>query len=147
FPVGAFVFSRVTFAGLALNFLAIPLMAVAQIAGMAVVPLMLVSRTLAVMAGGLAHLGAAGLIWSAELLRFAPALSYRIAPAPPALIVLYYAAGVLAWRFRSRLLGAAAVCAALWILIDPRVFVERLGDGQLHLTFIDVGQGDAIFVR
>ena len=39
FPVGALVFSRVTFAGLALNFLAIPLMGVAQIAGMAVVPL------------------------------------------------------------------------------------------------------------
>ena len=44
FPVGAMSFSRVTFAGLALNFLAIPLMAVAQIAGMAVVPLALVSR-------------------------------------------------------------------------------------------------------
>ena len=39
FPVGALIFSRVTFAGLALNLLAIPLMAVAQIAGMAVVPL------------------------------------------------------------------------------------------------------------
>ena len=36
-------FSRVTFAGLALNFAAIPLMAVAQIAGMAVVPAALVS--------------------------------------------------------------------------------------------------------
>jgi len=42
FPVGALVFSRVTFAGLALNFLAIPLMAVAQIAGMAIVPAALV---------------------------------------------------------------------------------------------------------
>jgi ComEC/Rec2-related protein len=38
FPVGALLFSRVTFAGLALNFLAIPLMALAQIAGMVVVP-------------------------------------------------------------------------------------------------------------
>jgi competence protein ComEC len=33
FPVGALAFSRVTFAGLGLNFLAIPLMGVAQIAG------------------------------------------------------------------------------------------------------------------
>ena len=38
FPIGALIFSRITFAGLVLNFLAIPLMAVAQIAGMAVVP-------------------------------------------------------------------------------------------------------------
>ena len=39
FPVGAVIFSRVTFAGLALNLLAIPMMGVTQIAGMAVVPL------------------------------------------------------------------------------------------------------------
>src|SRR5262249_41793843 len=41
FPVGALFFSRVTFAGLVLNFLAIPLMALAQIAGMLVVPMAL----------------------------------------------------------------------------------------------------------
>ena len=35
FPCGALVFSRVTFAGLVLNFVAIPLMGVAQVAGMA----------------------------------------------------------------------------------------------------------------
>ena len=80
FPIGAFVFSRITFAGLALNFLAIPLMAVAQIAGMAVVPVALVSRTAAALVGGIAHVGAAGLVWSADLVRFAPAVSYRIAP-------------------------------------------------------------------
>ena len=36
-PIGAFVFSRVTFAGLIVNFAAIPLMTVVQIAGMAAV--------------------------------------------------------------------------------------------------------------
>ena len=61
FPVGALTFSRVTFAGLGLNFLAIPLMGVAQIAGMAVVPAAMASRTLAAIAGWIAHLGAAGL--------------------------------------------------------------------------------------
>ena len=43
FPVGALIFSRVTFAGLVLNFVAIPLMGVAQVAGMALVPAALVS--------------------------------------------------------------------------------------------------------
>src|SRR3989442_14925781 len=51
FPVGALVFSRVTFAGLALNFVAIPLMAVAQVAGMALVPVALVSSRLAACVG------------------------------------------------------------------------------------------------
>ena len=60
FPIGALVFSRVTFAGLALNFLAIPLMAVAQVAGMAVVPIALVSTRLATVAGWIAHIGAGG---------------------------------------------------------------------------------------
>ena len=40
-PVAALAFSRVTFAGLVLNFVAIPMMSVAQIAGMVTVPLAL----------------------------------------------------------------------------------------------------------
>jgi len=43
-PIGASFFNRVTFAGLALNLLAIPLMTVAQIGGMAVVGLHLPLR-------------------------------------------------------------------------------------------------------
>jgi competence protein ComEC len=156
-PVGAFVFSRITFAGLALNFLAIPLMAVAQIAGMAVVPIALVSHLFAAVAGWVAHVGAAGLVWSANLVRFAPAVSYRIAPPPVAAITGYYGGGLAIWWLRrvraepARRLQTAAVCVTLscglWILVDPRELVARCGDGRLHVTFIDVGQGDAIFVR
>ncbi|HYM24134.1 MAG TPA: ComEC/Rec2 family competence protein [Vicinamibacterales bacterium] len=159
FPVGAYVFSRVTFAGLGLNFLAIPLMAVAQVAGMAVVPLALVSRTLAAGAGWIAHFGAAGLVWSADLVRFVPALSYRIAPPPVFAMVLYYVAGGIACRRgpfgpgarfgpgTRRLAACTTIGAALWILVDPRTFVSRHGDGLLHVTFLDVGQGDSIFIR
>jgi competence protein ComEC len=35
----------------------------------------------------------------------------------------------------------------LWILADPWALVAARGDGRLHLTFVDVGQGDATFVR
>src|SRR4029079_1817140 len=87
FPVGAIVFSRITFAGLGLNFLAIPLMAVAQVAGMAVVPATLVSPGTASAIGFVAHLGAAGLVWSANLVRFAPGVTYRVAA--PAIWVLW----------------------------------------------------------
>src|SRR5439155_5440162 len=57
-PVGAVIFSRITFAGLVLNFAAIPLMGVAQIAGMAVVPLAATSSRAAAAAGWVAHMGA-----------------------------------------------------------------------------------------
>jgi competence protein ComEC len=97
FPIGALMFSRVTFAGLALNFLAIPLMGIAQIAGMAVVPLTLVSGTAAALAGGIAHLGAAGLVRSADLIQFAPILTYRVAPPSWIVVSVYYAAAILCW--------------------------------------------------
>src|SRR5206468_7179838 len=89
--------SRVTFAGLALNFLAIPLMALAQIAGMAVVPIALVSSRLAAAVGVVAHLGAEGLVRSAELVRVAPALTYRVAPPDWVAVAPYYAGLAVAW--------------------------------------------------
>ena len=147
FPVGALVFSRVTFAGLALNFLAIPLMAVAQVAGMLLVPLALVSRTGALGMGWVAYVGAAGLVWSANLVRLAPSIVYRLAPPGPVALVVYYTALALAWRLRRRSFALAAASAALWMLIDPHALVARRGDGLLHVTFIDVGQGDSAFVR
>jgi len=162
FPVGALTFSRVTFAGLGLNFLAIPLMGVAQIAGMAVVPLAIVSSTAAALAGWIAHLGAAGLVWSADLVRFAPALTYRVAPPSWIAVALYYAAAAVCWICMGRnlipllvrgwrgaiapLSALVAVGAAMWILVDPRTLTKWRGDGRLHVTFLDVGQGDSAFV-
>ena len=155
FPIGALLFSRVTFAGLALNFVAIPLMALAQIAGMVVVPAALVSLPLAAAVGWLAHAGAAGLVWSADLVRFAPALTFRLAPPPLGIVILYYCALACWWSWRSsggargfsRACGGLVIASALWILVDPRTILAARGDGRLHVTFLDVGQGDSIFVR
>ena len=164
FPVGAVAFSRVTVAGLGLNFLAIPLMGVAQIAGMAVVPAAIVSESLAAMAGWVAHLGAAGLVRSADLVRFVPALTWRVAPPSSIAIGAYYGAGFVWWALRRgrlagvasreprwagtmrRTAGGVALAAAAWILFNPAALLAVRGDGALHVTFIDVGQGDAIFI-
>jgi competence protein ComEC len=164
FPVSALVFSRVTFAGLVLNFLAIPLMAVAQVAGMALVPVALVSPAAAALIGWIAHVGAAGLVWSADFVRFVPILSYRVAPPSWSVVMAYYGAVGGWWILRRRradVVGSAestiarrargsaaclAVATAMWILLDPRAILAWRGDGRLHVTFVDVGQGDAIFV-
>jgi competence protein ComEC len=164
-PVGAFVFSRITFAGLALNFVAIPLMGVAQIAGMVVVPTALISTRLAAAAGWVAHVGAAGLVASADLVRFAPVLTYRVAAPSVLVCVAYYVALALAWtlsRRRAAITGSretavarrwrrgsaiVAAAAAIWILAEPWAALAARGDGRLHVTFVDVGQGDAAFVR
>jgi competence protein ComEC len=146
-PAGAVFFSRVTFAGLGLNLLAIPLMAVTQVAGMALVPAMATVRWLALACGLVAHLGAEGLTRSAGLVRFAPAVAFRVAmPAWP-FVLIYYAALVVWWKARSRVALASAVAAAVWMLAQPWTFVRARDDGRLHVTFLDVGQGDSAFIR
>jgi competence protein ComEC len=151
-PVGALLFSRVTFAGLALNFAAIPLMAIVQVAGMAVVPAAAASTHAAAALGYLAHVAAAGLVRSAELARFAPAVIFRVAPPAAWIVVVYYVAIVVGWtRWRHRLWRwtsiGLVVCGALWIVAEPWAILAARGDHLLHLTLIDVGQGDAVLVR
>jgi competence protein ComEC len=151
FPIGALVFSRVTFAGLGLNFLAIPLMGVAQIAGMALVPTALVSTELATAIGWLAHLGAEGLVRSADLVRFVPFLAYRVGSPQWCAVAVYYSAFCGWWLLQQRRprrrAGLVAAAAAIWILAEPSAIWASHGDGHLHVTFIDVGQGDAALVR
>ena len=147
FPAGALFFSRVTFAGLALNFLAIPLMAVAQIAGMALVPIAVASTRLAQAAGFVAHLGAAGLVWSASLVRFAPFLAFRVAPPSWWVVAIYYTSLAIWWRWRRGTTILVAAAAGVWMLAEPWALLAARGDGRLHVSFLDVGQGDAAFVR
>jgi competence protein ComEC len=164
-PVGAFLFSRVTLAGLALNFAAIPLMALAQVAGLAVVPAAVLSPLLAGALGWVAHMGAEGLVRSADLLDLAPALTWRVAPPSWTAIVVYYGGLVGAWtiwrvapqalsgregplrRLAWRGAVSAAVLSLVWIAAEPWIARSRRGDGHLHITFMDVGQGDAALVR
>ena len=164
-PVSAALFSRVTFAGLALNFGAIPLMAVAQLAGMAVVPLHAVSPLAARAVGWLAFVGAEGLVRTASLVSVAPWSTWRVPPPSPATIAVYYLTVIgswLLWR-RDLVAGAAgstpvarakrggvtllAALAGVWVVAAPSAPWSGAGDGLMHVTFIDVGQGDAALVR
>ena len=152
-PISARVFSRVTFAGLALNFLAIPLLSVAETAGLATVALAPVSGWAADRAGDLAALAAEGLVRSAGLVRLAPWLSWRL-PGPPFWLLALYYAGWSAWlamparrrRARAASLWLAAAAAAL-MLAAPIRFGAPPPRGRLRVTFLDVGQGDATLVQ
>ena len=150
-PVSAWFFSRVTFAGLALNFAAIPLMAVAQIAGMAVVAAFAVSAPAAGAVGWLAHTGAYGLVQSAALVDWAPAVTWRVAPPHWLAIGIYYGGLVVAWYIPTSTVRRAAaivtLASAVWILWEPARAFSTNGDGSLHVIFMDVGQGDATLIR
>jgi competence protein ComEC len=164
-PVSAYFFGRVTLAGLALNLAAIPLMGVTQLAGMVLLPVAVLTPVwLADGCGFIAHLGAAAIVLSGGLVHYVAPATWRVArPALPA-IGAYYLGGLVAWqawrwgrrqgstvrvesRAISRSAALVAAAAAVWIALEPWATVAARGDGRLHVTFIDVGQGDAAFIR
>jgi competence protein ComEC len=152
-PVAAFVFQRVTMAGLVVNLAAVPSMAIVQVAAMMTAAADAVGLTgIAGHAGLVTHLGVRGLVDSAIVVDAAPWLTWRVPSPPLVLMVAYYALLVgavvsspLRARARRTLAGVAAALF-LWMAIAPQTFARRFGDGMLHLTMLDVGQGDAILV-
>ena len=153
-PLSAWFFSRMTVAGLALNFAAIPLMAVVQIGGLIVVAAALVSMDAARVIGTVPSWAAEQLVSSARLVRAAPWAAWRVPPPPLAVLLAYYLAGATlvsrsAWprtvcRDAGRwtiVAGAAWVGATLWIAAAPSLAAAH--PGQLRALSIDVGQGDA----
>jgi competence protein ComEC len=152
-PVSAVVFSRITFAGLILNFAAIPLMAIVQAASMATLAAAPFAAEAAAAAGYVTHLAASSLVQSARLVDVAPWLSRDVAPPSWSLISAYYACGaacLVSPRFVRAGIAGIAVSGAI-MLIGPPVFthseIPPAAPGQLRVVFLDVGQGDSTMVR
>jgi competence protein ComEC len=172
-PASAVIFSRITFAGLLLNFAAIPLMVVVQGAALVTLALALVSESVARLApfsepiaawtGYAAHVAAAWLVQSARLVDLAPWLSRDVPPPAWWLVLAYYIslAGALVLprhpfqvgraelQLRHQALCGTFVCLALMIAA-PRfassVAVPPRPPGSTRLVFFDVGQGDSTIV-
>jgi len=151
-PVQAAAFSRVTLAGAILNLLAVPAMTVVQIAGMTTVALD-VAHLPAAAAGAVADVAARVIVGSAAWVDSAPVLAPRVPSPPAALIVAYYASLGLALGGprRARPLGVVAVgVAAVFMTVGTgAVFSGGRGTapGEMRLTMLDVGQGEAIVVE
>jgi competence protein ComEC len=150
-PVGASVFTRVSLAGLVLNLIAIPAMAVIQCAGVLVVLLSGWADRGAVWCLRVAEVACGALLGSARLVDAAPWLVWRMPPPATAWVVVYYA-GLSAWlvwrRPRLRLLGAAcAAMACAAIVLAPTLRSAAPRPAWLRLTVVDVGQGDALLLQ
>ena len=147
-PIGALVFQRVTLAGLVLNLAAVPCMAVVQVASMVTAAFDAAGvEKLAHGAGWVTHLSVRGLVESAALVDFAPWLTWRVPP-PSVLVMAAYYVSVCLWLWASWAWRASWVALALfaWMAIAPATLARSFGDGRLHLTVMDVGQGDAMLV-
>ncbi len=143
-------FHRVAFAGVGLNALAIPLMTVLLAIALPVDLLSVVSPMLAVWPAKLLKLLILLLFAMTHLPTLAPWLSYRI-PAPPAWVAwgfcASFALAALALRFAQRRGGAAlAICAIFVAMVAVDPFAPRLPHGEMELTALDCGPGDALFL-
>ncbi len=143
------IFHRVTFAGVGLNALAIPVMTVLLALALPVNLLAAVSPTLAAWPAKLLSLAMSLLFHMTHLPRLAPWLSYRI-PAPPiwaacGFCLAFVLAGV-ALRFARRWTGIAlAACAVFVALVAIDPFPPQLPRDGFELTALDCGRGEALF--
>ncbi len=155
-PIAAGAFSRLTAAGLLLNFVAIPLMTVAQIGGLVSVGALWLSEPLARGVGYATHLAAVGIVDSAGLIEFAPWLTRRVPPPGITATVGYYL-GWVVWLARARGVGRVialcgiCVCGGSIVVGPVRLVGNNDGCGGLELPLsmhiLDVDQADATFVR
>jgi competence protein ComEC len=151
-PVSAAIFGRVTFAGLLLNFAAIPLMTVVQVGTLGALALALLDIESARLAGYIVHVAARGLVDSAGLVDAASWLAREVA-APAWWVVVAYYSGVVAALAPSRLRApsvAVATISGIAIVAGPhwaaRDAVALHGRSTLRVAFLDVGQGDSTLV-
>lgn len=149
-PVSAASFSRVTFAGVLLNLLAVPLMAVVQVAGLIVVCVPH-PDVVAGIAGRVAALAAEALVESARLVDLFPALAPRVPPPGASLIVAYYAGIAACVVGRVRVAGAAIAATAAFCIVCGYPIegarTESAAARELRFTMLDVGQGESLLLE
>jgi len=143
-------FHRVTFAGIALNALAIPVMTAILAVAVPTVALAALWPTLAYYPSRLLGLIMAGLFSLTDLPRLPGWLSFRV-PEPPVWISLGFALALVAcaWtlgRFKKASWVSAAAAGILTLLISLHPFRARLPRGMTELTVLDCGRGDALFL-
>jgi competence protein ComEC len=137
----------VTIAGLALNLVAVPAMALVQIAGLVVV-FANAFDAMGAVAGWLAHLGAMAIVDSARLVDVMPWLAVRVPRPAAAIVALYYVGLAVMLSSRHVVVRLAGLMA---IVVGGALIVTgvRLGDDApgLRLTMLDVGQGDGMVLQ
>jgi competence protein ComEC len=143
-------FHRVTFVGIVLNALAIPVMTALLTLAVPTVVLSLVWRGVALYFGKVLALVMAGLFKLTELQGLPAWLSYRV-PEPPLWVAWGFAvsavlAGCALGRLRRTFWVGVAGAGLFMTLIAFHPFAPRLPERRLEVTALDCGQGDALFL-
>ena len=166
-PVLTLTFGQLSLATPVANLLAVPVLAPTMLAGLAAIGPGLLLEPLAVPAAWLVWLLLTYMIWSVELLASVPVATLSLGRLAPSLGIVYYVALALATlgssssplrgllpSVQSTWAALAARVRARWLLLGLSVVAVVMWAGALvgrvHaplVTFVDVGQGDAILVQ
>jgi competence protein ComEC len=136
-------FHRLSPAAPLLNLAAVPLSAVVLVAGLMVPLAAVLAPPLAPLVGDAAWIAAHALLRSSLAVRLVPALDVRM-PTPAAWSVALFVLGVSVLMARR---GARGVALTAIGAVAMMASGGASGDGRLHVTVIDVGQGDAILLQ
>ena len=143
-------FHRVTLAGIGLNSLALPLMALLLAIAIPTVALAAISPAWAFVPGKILAIVFKALFRLAELPHLPAWLSYRV-PSPPLVVALGFALSLIALalcvgRSRAGALASTAAFGVFATLLATEPFAPGLPSGSLELTALDCGRGQASFV-
>lgn len=143
-------FHRVTFAGIALNALASPLLTLLLAVGVPTVILAVILPGLAVWPAKLLAIVTGGLLALTDLPGMPAWLSYRV-PEPPAWVswgfVLSLMIAALTLGRIRRAFWPSIIAAGIFVtLISVHPFAPRLPRGALEVTALDCGEGDSFFL-
>jgi competence protein ComEC len=149
-PISATLFGRVSFAGLFLNFAAIPLMTIIQIGGLIVAGMPAWADPISQSAAMTVRLSASALLHSAAVVDSAPWLAHDVAPPEWWLTFAYYASALALLSPPARRLAVPIYVLCSTLLIAGPRFVARDGvpapSAPVRVVVMDVGQGDATLV-
>ncbi|HET9315705.1 MAG TPA: ComEC/Rec2 family competence protein, partial [Vicinamibacteria bacterium] len=136
-------FHRLSPAALVLNLAAVPLSAAVLIAGLMVPLAATLAPPLAPLVGDAAWIAAHALLRSALAVRLVPALDVRM-PTPAAWSVALFTVGACVLMARRGIRGLVLTAVGAVAMLTSG---GARGDGRLHVTVVDVGQGDAILLQ
>jgi competence protein ComEC len=143
-PVLAAWFHRVAPAAVVLNIVAVPLSGAVLLTGFAVLAIAPLGAGAAHLAGDVAWVAARALRVSGDLGPLGPWLDLRVAA--PSFLALALHAGGLGLVYRGRRAAGLGLLVACHLALVAGG-LARPADGRLHLTVIDVGQGDSLLLR
>jgi competence protein ComEC len=153
-PLLASAFHRITFAGVFVNFAAVPLTAIIVPLGFLTLISGVLWPTVGKILAGLLSFVTGVLLHIAQRFALVRQLSYRI-PSPSlwvTIIFLVTLAGIVTC-LRLQFAGRKAVLWSLWgvlaaaaLVIATYPFSPQVAGSKLEVTVLDVGQGDSLFV-